>query len=700
MKVVGVLVANIIMLSVVTCQPIILSISTTPLTIGSYQISKIADKNINMETYFMRNIPEESGVWIITKYDDEGYKEVKLDIDLYTFKLMLDGGGWKYYTLSMEKTNDTRVGLQFTRTKIYVQQNPVDVIQTHFTMDTYADTSKKFEISLEARFPFYLLKSKYYIINSILHGKYTYFLYKYLPRFLHIGDESYFSLRNGFFSSGINGGPNHIETRFFFGRNSISDPRAFRFIVNPSDLDKKYPLTYNASYITFDSYGNEVFRRGFSLTLNPSAEIQITSIPREGKINYNFGRGNGISTDISFQAFGGRFQDIIHHFIIDPLPSYMNFDLTLLGERSFIYESSETYDVTYKMDSVEGDNLVAIEINSLPNYIKGEWNLLASGLTVQGFIDLNMSSDISKATLLINSSNIPFLEVKNFPRKLRLESSLDIPNLRGDIKATKYSGKTTTLTIPIRYKNWMITGVIKLNNNGGRASFDLPSNGDNHVSIGIDTDDTPLFGFSLSLVDMEIDKEVLYISVDAIATDDLSITFDSYQSGIKNFRWNGIITQLIDLVVSIDFQGTNIAFNGSWIIGESGSLELEINTPVEINFGNITGENFKFNGYISLNEDSYLKLEWKWGEIGYFMVYTDKPIGDNLYLEIGYGMQDNNVYEYGLKASATGFLDIKRTIKWDTQDGHIPRIWILGDKPFPGNWDVWLLWKYNWYEVI
>lgn len=663
---------------------------------NNYQNTMFVDETNNI-ICSLSEYPQDFGVWVITRYNGI-YDETKLDIDLYTFKLMLDGGGWKYYTLSMEKTNDTKVGLQFVRTKIYVNQDPVNVVQTHFTMDTSADTSKSFEVSMEIRFPFDILKPR---ISSLILGGFP-FISKYLPQFLTVGDDSYFSLKIVFFSPGVNIGPDHIETRFFFGRNSIWDPSVFRFIVSTSssDMERRYPLVYNVSYMTFDSYGNDGFKRGFSITLDPAADVEITSIPGDGRIEYSFSKGNEGLTDVSFRAVGGRFQDIIHHFIINPLPSYMSFDLTLLGERSFIYESDETYDVTYVMDSMDEGRLVEVELTSLPRYIKGEWGLSLSGSIVDGSIDLDMSSDISRAALKFHDSDTSFLEVKNFPRKLRLEGYIDISDLRGGIRGSKYSGKTMTLTIPLRYKNWLITGVLKLNNGGGSAFFDLPSNNDSSFAMGIDTNGVPLLGFSLSVVDMEIEREVLYVGVDAVATDDFSLSFDSYQGSISNLRWHGFITRLIDLVVSIDFQGVSTEFNGSWTIGKSGSLELKINKPVEINFGNITSDEFKFNGYISLNEDSYLKLEWEWGESGYFMIYTNKPIDNSLYFEMGYGSQKEDVYEYGLKASATGFLDVKRTIMWDTNDGYIPRIWILGDKPFPGNWDVWLLWKYNWYEVI
>ena len=71
----------------------------------------------------------------------------------------------------------------------------------------------------------------------------------------------------------------------------------------------------------------------------------------------------------------------------------------------------------------------------------------------------------------------------------------------------------------------------------------------------------------------------------------------------------------------------------------------------------------------------------------------------NIHFEIGYNYdRDLDEFEYGFRLTGSD-INVIRTIQWDTENGVIPRIWILGDDPIPGNWDVWLLWKYEWYEV-
>jgi hypothetical protein len=188
------------------------------------------------------------------------------------------------------------------------------------------------------------------------------------------------------------------------------------------------------------------------------------------------------------------------------------------------------------------------------------------------------------------------------------------------------------------------------------------------------------------------------VSVAAIATENLYISFNYVEGGIQDLSWNGKITQLVDLYVSIDFSGFVFDISGDWNVGDAGSFEVTLNQPVEVQFVDIESENFKMNGYISLNEDSYVKIEWEWGPTGYFMVFTREPIGNELYFEVGYGPIQNDNYQWGLRVEADGFLDIKRTVMWDTNPT-IPRIWILGDEPFPGDWDVWVLLNWEWYEV-
>jgi hypothetical protein len=689
----------------------------------------ILDDSTNINLYQSLTV-DDFGVWFYSIYDGSS-DEVKLDIDMTTFKLMLDGGGWRYYQISLQENNDTRIGLQFVRTQIYLidEATFVDVVQTHYTMETTADTTYEYSMFLEVRFPFSLLKIKGKSVDNPLLDVFQHSLRFFdTPGFERLYDslnriisqlemisprsraenfgqittsEPYFSLRFGFTSPENDEGPHHVETRFFFGRNSICDPRVFRFKVTPYELERDYSLVYNASFLTVDGSLSEAFFRSFSIGFEPAAELQITTIPGKGKISYDFGNSGGRATTISFSAVGGSLSNIVQRFMIDPLPSYMTFDLTILGERSFLYESDTTYDVTYMVDDVQEGNLVAMSLTQLPQRIKATWGLAIRllSLSAEGLIDLDMSSDIAQASISLFDSEEPFMQIDHFPQKLRVDAGLDVPSLNGYVQASKYSGATTTLTVPLRFNKWQITGVLELYDGYGLASFDLPSQNNTFVSVGLDTGGDRLFGVTLTVVDIDTSTEVLSLGVGAIATDDLLISFNYDGDHVENLAFSGGITELIDLVVSLSYQGADFDIAATWTVGEAGSFELSLNKPVEVTFADIENEQFKLNGFVSLNDESYLKIEWEWGQTGYFMVYTREPIGEELHFEIGYGANQNGVHQYGLNVTGTDFLDIKRTVMWDTENGIIPRIWVLGDNPFPGEWDVWLLWNYEWYEV-
>ncbi len=707
------------------------------------------------------NKNNEFGIWIQTNYN--GFSdEIKLDIDLITFKLMIDGAGWKYYKLSLEDMNDSTAGLQFARTKIYLEEEDefVDVIQTHFSFETSCNTFEDFEVSLDVRFPFSSLKSKaksnnyFNLFTNKINNRFLNFIKNKFELFVkptQISSDSYFHVKIGYLSPENNEGPNRVESRFFFGRNSILDPRVFRMKITPYDLSRKYDLSYFNSYLTVDEFGNEKFNRTFSVDFNPAVELQVTNIPGKGKISYDFGNSGGESTKISFNAMGGYLSNIIQSFIIDPLPEYMSFDLTILGERSFKYESENKYTVKYIMDSIDQGNLVSLELQDLPKKITAEWGLqlFLSALQGSGFIDLDMSDDLGKISLsLVNSEN-PFIEINNFPQKLRVDGFINVPNLQGSITASKYLGQQTTINVPLIFDKWEIIGTIFINNGYGYASFNLPDSQSDHVSLGFDTNNNPLLGIGLTINDLEQVQQILYVSVNAIATDDLFLSFDYISSEIKNLKLSGSITELLDLEISIDYQGIGFDFTTTWILGEQGIFSFEINNEISIDLNqidigdiilsgrigvypgtnimvewergdigyiNIQTEGVEFSPEIELNfldinsneiflfcsillnPDCIFKFDWNWDETGHFTVFTNDLI-QNINFEIGYNYDmDLDEFEYGFRLTGSD-INVIRTIQWDTENGVIPRIWILGDDPIPGNWDVWLLWKYEWYEV-
>ena len=414
--------------------------------------------------------------------------------------------------------------------------------------------------------------------------------------------------------------------------------------VTPYDLGGEYKLSYFNSYLTVSDTGSEAFYRVFSVDFDPAAELQITSIPGKAKISYSFGSSEGTATKISFSAEGGPLSNIIQSFLIDPLPYYMTFDLTILGERSFKYESDSQYSVTYMMDSIDEGELVKVELESLPKTITAEWGLeVALGaLTVSGLINLDMSSDLGRAAVSLYDSDLPFIEIINFPQQLDISAYLDVPHLNGHIKANKLSSGTTTINVPIKWDKWEITGSLNMNNGYGYASFNLPDSSSNYTSVGLDTNGNSLFGLSVSVVDTSLSKQMLYVGVDAVATDDFYISFNNVDSKIQNFDFSGEITELIDLVFDVDYSGINLYLTSSWTFGQGGSFELGVNKDLIIDLSNLELGSTKMNGSIGLYDGGNIKFEWVRGPTGFFEISTD---GFSFNPEIELSLFDKNSNE-------------------------------------------------------
>ena len=670
------------------------------------------------------------GVWVITKYDEMVDAE-KLDIGAEEFIWMLHyGGGSRTYHLSMQHDNDTSVLIRFGKTQV----GGVDAVMTEFQVDVAGDTdlSQEFEVAMEFRFPYSLLE-------------------KNQPP-----SEEYFSGRVGYrYNGDSNGkhGPHGVKALFYFGKKSFSDPGILRMYINPyyGYYDSMFPLTYYTGFLTVDEDGVEEFKRTLSVEFQPAAELTITSVPREGRISYDFGEVTaGETTTVSFISTGSLFPKVIQRFTLDPLPHDMRFDLTVLGERSFLYESSDSFDVTYVVDSKDSNNnIVKLALEDLPTRIEASWDLdINLGATASGFVDLNMSSNIGGVRLYLNGSEKPFVELLDFPSKFRVNGFVDVLDLRGYVSVSKYAGGETTVLIPMVFDRWEVNSILSIHDGSATASFDLPSQDSNHVSIGLDTDGDEILGFEFHVVDTTTDSETLCVSIDGLATDDLQISFDNVDGQVKNFCWFGKITKLINMFIYVNYQGLYFDVSGSWVLGEEASFSIEVNKAVEVSFDNLDLGGLLLNGGLSLEPDSsvevewkrgekgyfvvdttgvaaevditfgdkytsevymhsnivlnpdvYVKFDWEWGDVGHFYVYMPEPVGEYLEFEAGYGNPQDGVHQYGFKVTATDVLWITRQIHWDSEHGILTRVWVLGDKPIPGEWTLRLLWKYEWYNV-
>ncbi|MBN2600278.1 MAG: hypothetical protein JXA75_07035, partial [Candidatus Thermoplasmatota archaeon] len=548
------------------------------------------------------------------------------------------------------------------------------------------------------------------------------------------------------------------------------------------------------------SSGEEVFQRLYTVDFEPATELTITSIPREAKISYEFGRSAGVPTKISLRAQGGILDDIIQSFLVDPLPSYMNFDLSILGTREFLYESDQTYDVTYALDSEQNGNLVVFKVDSLPERIAATWGLKLGTLgdfAASSFAEIDMSQDVRQVSLSFFGNDRPFIALENFPRKLRFENAVDLLNgtgnltlLRGldevrtinvsiayeDMVVTKsfdlknnfvsmkwkidlvngigffdiardsesvmmFStviqlndwtftkslelrnnhlelrwnvnreqrtgeiiltrdavGGSPTLSFSLAHDGWILADTLELNNEHLRLFWQLPTASNIHAELGCVIEGGEMFHNTISVVDNSV--ELFHISVGLQTDDHFIISWDYANGQITNFDWSGRLLQLTDVDIAANLIGDVFTLSADISVGDAGSVELQFNKAVAVNFVDTTTESFQMQGMVSLNANSRLQLSWELGSSGHFTVYTfGQPLGDDFALEFGYDPQHQGNYQYGFRLSGDDFIEITRTIQWYEEDGQLVRVWVLGDEPIPGDWTLEVLWNSQWYTV-
>jgi hypothetical protein len=398
----------------------------------------------SIKVFYLKLGQENFGVWVNTKYNGGETISTPLQLGISDFTTMLNTGESKQFAVSMQNKDDTNVQLRFTRTKI--MNNTEKVVEAKCNIDTTCDSTKEYEISVEVRFPFVILDGGQPSDKN----------------------NPYFSTKIGYQSNAGSGGANHVNTTFYVGREKLDDPRVFRLSVKPENINSGSQLTFFTSYLTVNASGNEVFQRTYSIMFEPATELTITSIPREAKISYEFGRSAGAPTKISLRAEGGALDDIVQSFAIDPLPSYMNFDLTIIGSREFLYESDRTYNVTYALDSEQNGNLVTFQVLSLPERIHAQWGLnlgTVGDLAASSFVDLNMTQDVRRLALYFSGNDHPFIALDNFPRKIRFENAVDLRDGTGNITFVRGQDAARRLNVSIAYKEMVVTKSFDLKNN-------------------------------------------------------------------------------------------------------------------------------------------------------------------------------------------------------------------------------------------
>ncbi|MFO7677288.1 MAG: hypothetical protein R6V50_02745 [Thermoplasmatota archaeon] len=723
---------------------------------------------------------DDFGISITTRFDGGIEINTPLRIGLAEFGSMINTGESKVVNVPLQNRDDTTVELRFVRTKILNGEK--NVIQTNFNVETSCDTSKEYEVYLNVRFPFILLDG----------GQPSY------------SNNPYFNTKVGYTSYSDHGeGVNKVDCTFFFGRDSLNDPGVFRMSLIPESLQSDTKVVFFNEYVGIDSSNNEVFNRMFSVGFEPATELTITTIPSEAKISYDFGKSAGVPTTITFNAEGGVFDSIYQSFSIDPLPGYMNFDLTLLGAREFLYESDSSFDVTYTIHSKYQGDLIRFEMVGLPTRIYASCGVdlgELGDLSVASFAEIDMSDHVERIAMYIGDEQVPFVLLKNLPKSVRYEGFVDVKEgignltfyrdidevreisvnveflnvsftktfelknnyvrLAWDVKLGSGVGEiyierdsdslmavTTSLSIGdwtfgksvsltniytgvswdisrqerrgritfvrdsnggspvisffISHNEWSLVDTIELNNEFIEVYWDRPTVDSTYAEIGVNTGGNQIFLNTLSL--FEDDVEVLSFGIGIQIGDHFHICWDNDNGVISNFQWSGNIINLPQLYVSMNLPGSLFTIQADLIIGTQGSVSLEFNQDVVVNFIDVETEKFKVNGHISFYGNRPLDISWEWGELGFFAVNTyGKSIGEDFSLKFYWDPSGNSNYRYGFNISAPTFLNTYLHVDWWKDPNlFLPRFWVIWN-PLPYNWDQWertLLWNYEWYEV-
>ena len=139
-----------------------LSTDELGLSSGLYDIDVIAYDEFENElcsdsskVLFIKVGRDDFGLRINTRYNGGEEISIPLDIGISEFASMLNTGESKFIDVPIQNQDDTTVELRFTRTKIL--DGTENVIETKFNIETDCDTTKDYEVSLEARFPFIML---------------------------------------------------------------------------------------------------------------------------------------------------------------------------------------------------------------------------------------------------------------------------------------------------------------------------------------------------------------------------------------------------------------------------------------------------------------------------------------------------------------------------------------------------------------
>jgi len=312
-----------------------------------------------------------------------------------------------------------------------------------------------------------------------------------------------------------------------------------------------------------------------------------------------------------------------------------------------------------------------------------------------GRVYRDFSSNFGSIGLYLPNVTTPVVQVTEIPAHAEAKGEIYWNRLEGFAKAERWSsGGPDPIAINLEFDAITISDVLEIRDGFIQADFKIAEDG----YFGFDSSNE-MIGNLLTISNTGTGNSIS-LNVGTVSADDLWVDWNLDTSGdevkIDDLYVSGALESFKNFYVSVDFEGENFNFDGSWSLGDSGGFEIDFyqDEDIKIHFLNVDDlyGRIDLDGYAILDNDLHFDISWQWGYSGHFYINnnTNEPNLKELNFEIIYEDESGDDW-YGLDITLYNF-GIWVIIDW------VGSYW-TSDIYISGQLDLDLLLNYVWYHI-
>jgi hypothetical protein len=319
-------------------------------------------------------------------------------------------------------------------------------------------------------------------------------------------------------------------------------------------------------------------------------------------------------------------------------------------------------------------------------------------------VERTASSDFGEINFYLPDVDIPIVKVYDVPGDAYARGRFEWNKLQGYARAQRSSsgGNVDPIKVNLVFDELLLSNELRIGNGHLQTDFKIAENG----FFKFDTSNDML-GNTFKVTN-NVTKDSLELNAGTISADNFEAgwTLDTAgdQIEIEELDLSGSLNLLKNFNISIDLEGKNVNFDGSWAIGEEGNFEVDFyqdeNVLLDFDLSN-DSKDIELKGYVELDKDLHFDMSWKWkqgewGDHAYFKINENTNKANLKEINFYFTYTDNwgaNITLYN-----TG---IYVCIEWCWYNGKLytwPVIKVFGTLDFWIKLD-WLT-NYKWFEVV